>query len=295
MAKITFGEYAGFITKNQIRFQKNNKLISEKLVPPEVVAHLRRKLERQILADNPPVELQSTQPVTDEEIEAVASTIEVPKETPLVPEPEVLEPKQEALEPMNTPVDPDFLESVSIHTASLEDIAQSLYERFGIYSVYLNKMPANDEVNPLTGETFTKHHLGMAYQASIRAQHSGILKRPPELARVAIDNGRAASENRRDAFVPLPTTMGEARIQDSFAYRTSVRGASGYGQNSAKGEMINVVGEDGQVHSSRLDVGAPDGQSPSGMISVQPDGRFDLDEPLAEPPFRGKKIIRPNW
>lgn len=295
MAKHTFGEYAAFTTKNQIRFQKNNRLVSENSVPPEVVAFLRKKLEPTLLPKEEKPLFKQPEPTIIEVAEAQETlgkhneqqtdplAIAMPTDTGSNLPPEPFEDEMT-----------DFMDAVSIHTATLEDIANALYERFGIYSVYLRKMPAADEINPLTGEQFTKYHLGIAYQAAIRAQHSGVFRRAPEQARVAIDANRAAAQDHRAAFVPLPTTLGEAKKQDSFAYRTSVRGSSGYGQQSSQGELVNVRGEDGEVRSARLDVD-PNVGSPSGMVSVQPDGRFDLDEPLAEPPFRGKKIIRPNW
>lgn len=315
MAKVTFGEWAGFITKGTVRFQKNNRLVSESSVPPEVVVFIKKKLIK-------PTPVEVAEAIIHNESVPVTSTEVLPPKLGTVPDAIEVAQAQEILgdwnrqqtDPMaiamptdtgsnleQAPIDEpipepqgdvaDFMESVSIHTATLEDIALALYERFGIYSVYLRKMPVSDEINPLTGETFTKYHLGIAYQAAIRAQHSNVLNNP-ELGRVRIDASRIASESRRDAFVGAPTTLREAKEQDSFAYRTSVRGSSGYGQPSGKGEMVNIQDENGEIRSARLD---PNEGSPSGMISVQPDGRFDLDEPLAEPPFRGKKIIRPDW
>lgn len=290
MAKVTFGEYAGFTTKNQIRYMKNGRLTSEKLIPSEVVAFIKKKLEpqiaRQVEAQKAPEQTPDIEPITEDQLAEKLDEQdfddgpeETPEETPHAPE-------EEERQPNN--VDPNFLETVSVHTAELETVVQALYERFGIYTVYLGEMPRSDEINPLTGEPFTKYHLGVAYQAAIRANNSGILNRSPEEGRQAIDAGREAHENHRENFVPLPKTLGEAKAQDSFSYRTSVRGGSGYGQQSSKGEIISVQDEKGDWHSAR-------DQSPNGMRTVQPDGRFDFDEPLAEPPTRGKKIIRPDW
>jgi hypothetical protein len=166
-----------------------------------------------------------------------------------------------------------------------------LNERFGIYTVYLGRQPETDEVDPYTGEYFTKYQQGVAYQAAIRARNSGILKRNPEDLRKAIDAGKLASQNRRDAFVPQPKTMGEARKQDSFGYRTSVRGSSGYGQTTT--ELVAVEDDKGNMRSERREV-SPDRQmsTPNGMRSVR---HPDEEEPLAEPPSRGQKIIRPDW
>lgn len=157
-------------------------------------------------------------------------------------------------------VEPDFLESVSIHTAPLRDIAEALNARFGIYTVYLGRLPLGDEINPLTAENFSKYHLGIAYQAAIRAQNSGVLLIEPEEGRRAIDAGRVASENFQDSFVPQPRTFGEARKQNSFDYRTSVKGMNETTQGSGAAQRFDD----------------------------------DEDEMIVEPRI-GQQIIRPEW
>jgi hypothetical protein len=131
-------------------------------------------------------------------------------------------------------VDTDFLESVSIYSAPIESIVQALYDRFGIYTVYLRQLPNPDEINPLTGEIFTKYHQGIAYQAAISALNRGVLDVPAEEGRKSIDQGRDASANFEKQLAPQPRTFGEARRANNFDYRTSVRGnneiQSGSGQ-----------------------------------------------------------------
>lgn len=182
-------------------------------------------------------------------------------------------------------VDPDFLESVSIHTAPLEIIAEALYNRFGLYSVYLNKLPEADEINPLTGELFTKYHHGIAYQAAIRAQNTGILNRPAETGRAQIDEGRKASEEFQvDA---VPETMGQARRADSFAYRTSV-GAS---QGTPTTQIVHERGADGELHAVQKEI-----QPGETGLNNGARARYDKeeDEVIVEPQF-GKPVIRPKW
>jgi hypothetical protein len=170
----------------------------------------------------------------------------------------------------------------------LKDIAQALYDRFGIYTVYLRKLPQNDEVNPLTGTAFTKYHLGIAYQAAIYAENQGLLDKEPEALRKQIDSGRAASQNFETD--PVPHTMAENRQANSFAFRTSVRGT----QHVATTRIEHVVGEDGELHAVQVPVTQEDGEANLNGAGQRYDR--EQDELIVEPPIMGgKPIIRPNW
>ncbi len=184
-------------------------------------------------------------------------------------------------------LDPNFLESVSIHTAPLEDIAHALYERFGVYTVYLRKLPENDEVNPLTGVAFTKYHLGIAYQAAIYAQNQGLLDRAPERARQLMDEGRFASQN-----LPIDQqahTRGENRAANTFAHRTSVEASQGVPTT----RIVHRVDADGVTRAYQETI--PEEERIGGSHSPQ---RFDRDEDeqIVEPPIFGTQPrINPNW
>lgn len=269
---------------------KDNKMISKDKLPVEVVEYLNKQLAPHIVPEEEPIK-RFAPPTAEEKERLKRESLEVPEHLRREEEPTqensekldslnvndfdeetapevdsggfqiITEPIKPVRPAENEGVNSDFLESVSIHTANISDIAQALYERFGLYTVYLGQFPQSDEINPLTGENFTKYHLGIAYQAAIRAQNQGILDRPAEEGRKALDQGRAASQNIQGQFVPQAHTFGEARQQNSFDYRTSVRGMN---------EQVDGLN------------GA--------------DQRFDGDEDemVVEPRF-GKKVIRPDW
>lgn len=324
--KAIFGEYSAFTTRNTVRYMQNSRIVSEKSVPPEVVAYLnkqlgytpppapelpprtfappteeeKKKLREESLKVPPELQTESSEaPLTPEDFDTPppAEHASVPKPETEPSEPE-LPPTQEILDE-ETPEHPtekavretkeemsDFMESVSIHTAPLEEIALALYNRFGLYTVYLNKLPEADEFNPLTGEQFTKYHLGIAYQAAIRAQSHGILERPAEMGRAAIDEGRAASQNFQ--VDPAPQTMGDARRANSFEYRTSPQGT----RTVPRTEIVHEKGADGQLHAIQREI--PEGET--GEFNGAR-ARYDADEeqPLVEPNFSGRPVIRPNW
>lgn len=323
MAKAVHGEYGAFTTKNTVRYQKDNKLISEKAIPPEVVALLNKQLgytpkeEPKAPGFPPPTEEQKAQlraeslqvpenlQRTDEEMALAASDFEeqpelteealrvveemmepAPQDATGTPLPRTTAPLRPTVDPVGQ-IDPDFLESVSIHTAPIDSIARALYERFGLYSVYLGQLPEADEINPLTGEVFTKYHLGIAYQAAIRVQNRGI-PLAAEDGRKAIDDGREASANFKDTFVPIPQTMADARRADSFEYRTSPQGT----RSIATTEVTHETDENGVVHAVQREI--PEGET--GKFNGAR-ARYDKEEeePLVEPNFGGKPIIRPNW
>jgi hypothetical protein len=304
MAKAAFGDYSAFTTKNSVRYQLHNKLISQSDVPAEVVGYLNKQLGYEPKPVEAPVQ-KFPRPTEEQLAKMRAESLEVPehlqRQEPLTPEDfstediaELLPADSNGNEPLprtDTParpvVEPDFLESVSIHTATLADIAEALYNRFGIYSVYLGSLPQADEINPLTGEVFSKYHLGIAYQASIRAQHTGVAERANEQGRKDIDAGRAASENFLDTFVPAPATMAEARRADSFEYRTSPQGT----RSQAATEVVHITDENGIVHAVQREIPAGSTGEFNGA-KAQYDA--EEDQPLVVPQF-GKQVIRPNW
>lgn len=279
MAKVVFGEYAAFRTQGGIRFQKDNKLIAEKNVPSNVVEYLKKNLGE----DTKQYEQDAIAKAKEESLKNLDKTpneVQEEKE-PLSPEDFDEEPSEEA----KTSMESDFMERVSIHTASIEDIAQALYERFGIYTVYLKKLPMADEVNPLTGEQFTKYHQGIAYQAAIRVQNVGL--RDPESGKKAMVAGREAHQNVEQQFQPIPGNMAAHAQQNSFAYRTAPEGT----KTVAETEIVHVKQPDGSIRAERKEIPVEERRSNAGSKRVSDEF---TDEPIVEPRF-GQKVVRPDW
>lgn len=326
MVKLAFGEYAAFETPGGIRYQKNKKIVSKTAIPPEVIGYFDKQLSALHPMPTPTVPMpteEEKKKLREESLKVPAgleapertpeeiAALEANQEAPVEPAPDVVEEPLGvgdfadeytepigSTEPTPTPEEElpehfksvqasaDFMESVSIHTAPLQDIVEAMYNRFGIYSVYLGTLPAQDEINPLTGETFTKYHLGIAYQAAIRAKSTGLLSQSPEEGRRAIDEGRAASANF--AVDAPPQTMAEARRANSFDYRTSPQG----NQETVRTEIVHEKGADGKMHAVQRTLEPGEISSVNGAQS-----KFDAEEeePLVQPNFSGKPVIRPNW
>lgn len=317
MAKEVFAEYAAFDSRGGIRFMHKGKMISENAVPPEVVELLKHKIATQKEPEAPKFprptpeqiaqlkaeslqvpehlrltpEEEATRFVPDNEAPLTPDDFDEPVDVPPVEEPVNLVPPEDLTPQRKEPTTAqkeatsDFLEQVSIHTAPLADMVQALYERFGIYTVWLEQMPEGDETNPLTGEQFTKYHLGIAYQAKIQARHRGLSD--PSQSQKAMVQSRAAHENFQDQFEPIAHTLGEARAQDNFNYRTSPHGT----RSVAATEIQHVLGEDGKMHAVQVPVPL----SEHGGVAQS---RFDPkeEEQIVEPPiFGNKQIIKPDW
>lgn len=311
--KEQFGEYSAYDTKAGIRFMKDGKLTSAKNVPTDVVEILTNRLtgtrsrvetsSRVELSDEQKAQLRAESLKVKPELqmtpEEIADRTPIGNENFDEPTEDVMQQVESMLdsngnEPLPRPDDnirpdsADFLEQVSIHTAQLEDIAQALYDRFGIYTVYLRALPRGDEVNPLTAQPFTKYHLGIAYQAAIYAESQGILDLNHEFQRVQLDQGRAASENFRTD--PVNHTLADARRANDFNFRTSVRGT----QDAPTTRIEHIKGEDGIVRAVQVEISHDE-------INKNLNGtrqRYDNDEDdiIVEPPIMGTTpIIRPNW
>lgn len=310
--KVSFGEYSAFTTKNNlVRYQKDGRLISENAVPTEVVAFLNKKLAEVIKFPMPseeekkrlreeslkvkpelqrdPAEGQSpSSPLEAERLAFEAQAEEaVPDFNPPLTDDQIAEIAESTVgtdDPQSN-AEADFLEQVSIHTATIQDIAEALFDRFGLYTIYLNRQPEHDEINPLTGETFTKYHLGIAYQAAIYAKNKGILARPAELNKQSLEAGREAHKGFQ--VDRAPQTMAEARQANSFDYRTSV----GATRVEPTTEIVHERGEDGIVRAVQRPI--PAGQT--GEFNGAK-GRYNAEEDqyLVEPQF-GRQVIRPDW
>lgn len=304
MGKEVFGEYSAFDSSKGIRFQKSNKLVSESSVPPEVVSYLKSKLTIPEL-DYPkptPEELAKMKAKSIEELQTTPAERAEPLEVSDFVEPDGSlnpEPTDDQIAEIGastTPsVDTEFMERSSIYTADIKDIAQVLYDRFGVYTIYLNATPQTDEINPLTGEAFSRYHQGIAYQALIRARGSGFFNRNPEIGAELMTKGRVAHENYvkevGDPRQPEATQPDATQATpDSFAYRTSPSANATTQTHYIAHEPDPTTGE---VRAVRREV--PQEAQHQGKVNNSRQ-RFDnnQDEMIVEPQF-GQQVIRPNW
>ena len=265
MAKATFGEYAAFTVGNRgIRYQKNNKLIAGKDVPPEVVVYLDKQLaamggETML---KPPVESQP-EVESHQEVENPTTDAQQP------PTDATGEPLPRADEPVPT-------DEFSIHAAPLEDIARALYERFGVWTVFLGEFPKESDISPITSEIMTRYDRGVAYNAAKRANARGLLNRDLEASRLQMVEAPAYDST------PAPRDFHTERQENSFAYRMSVESQR---DRIPATRLEHYQDETGRTRVRRV----------NGATTVEPDGQYGVDEPTVNPDLKGTPIIRPDW
>ncbi len=294
-----FGEYKAFLSDKGVRFQKTidgrTRLIKESLVPAEVAQLLRKKMGAEKSAEPAKIEEKAEKPdvvqisVKSEEKPLAADDFDSPAGSQATEEPDAPVPV----------VDTDFLEKVSIHTADIHDIALALYDRFGIYTVWLDRYPVADEVNPLTAEPMTNYERGLAYQAALRAESRGLTKRDATVMKRRIDQNIEAQNNFKKSFVHVPSNLEDARRQNSFDWRTSVESSHDAPQAAP---LEHYKDEFGETHVRReTNAVIQPNTSLNGSVTIQPianpSGVFDQDEPISEPNLglASNPIIRPDW
>lgn len=274
MSKVKHGEYGAFQVGNGLRFQFKNKLIKESSVPESVVQALKSQLGISVA--------QIVKPEKEEakEVEEVITEVEVPET--LVQEIETqLEdsPVSESLPDLEKELyDNEIEESSSIHGASLEDLARAMYDRFGVYTIFLNQFPQNNEISPISGEPMASYDRGVAYQAAKRSTSS--MK-----DYVAI---KARRESIKETIYGVAQVEGES--SNDFNHRTSIKG--GNTQAPTAGQIIHVKDPvTGVVHAERAPL--EEAEEPQGsQNSARHPGEEEL---IVEPNLNGKPVIRPNW
>lgn len=244
-------EYEGYdaiLVRGAPRFRYNRRMIAAKDVPAHIQAQLMADLTRpDVVVPPSPADIQADTTRSRE----VSAPIEedIPVGAPPTPmdfeeaEPLTDEPNPDLAErPVNLPSEEEMklimeleeakakiIENAGIKdtlkTADIFELAQELYDRFSVYTVFVGHHPQDNDVHPFHGGTMTRYELGLAYQMYNRAESQGLLQRDFTSQKEEVERGRQASidhaqeiENRRqDPHFQAPAYQ-------TFAERTSVEG-----------------------------------------------------------------------
>lgn len=277
-------EYAATCLAHAVVYRLNGKAVKTDKVPEEVKAQLHatmlvgggtptdvRQVERPIVESTAPYEPSVLESVSPSELAGVA----------------------EILDEVNQPVDElgfsgddapqiDYeamlqeAEARSVDAVNLRVLVKALYERFGVYTVYLNKTPSREDINPLTGAIMNTLTLGQANQGFRVAQRTGTSWNP-EAIKGQIE---AARRSRTSDVAPLP--------QSSMAAAQTVEDAP-FGREI---EMPSLHGEPMQ-HPERRYNRSYESPHSSAMYperGKESDGT-DPDEVYAEPPINARTAI----
>ena len=291
---IRYGEYAGFLRKGgkRIGYQKlvngRMQLVKDVDVPEDVRLYIEHQFIGITINDPPktPEELFNDKHISRGLVlpNEFASNAEVSPEVE-----QVITEAEQSLSMARQAL--DEMTGKTIYDAPLADIAEALFERFGIYTCYLNRFPNDDEINPFTAAPMTKYEKGVAYQSYVRVMSSGVLNRDPEAPKKALDQAIKAHENVEQQFTPAPSTFAEDKQSNSFEYRTSVEGDKDRSLPTKK--LIHYQDENGETRVAYVDIPEEEHDSKNGAKSEIVDDMF-TSEPIVQPQF-GKQVIRPNW
>ena len=167
----------------------------------------------------------------------------------------------------------------SVDAINLKELVNVLYERFGIYTVYLNRTPKLSDINPLTGAVMNQLTLGQANQGFRNAQRMGTSWNPNTI-RAQIN---VALRQRGQLAPPLPTTAMEMNqtVGDDYGQAITDRPIGEQAEERRFDRRYNRSFE--SPHKSAMY--HERGKSSDGL---------DEDETYAEPPINARNsIVRP--
>lgn len=266
-------EYAATCLAHSVVYRLNGKAIKNADVPEEVKANLHATMMVGAGTPSTPPELGivDSEPSIEPTAESIAVVEDMLKDETGFSTADAPQIDYEALL--------QEAEARSVDAVNLRVLVKALYERFGVYTVYLNKTPSREDINPLTGAIMNSLTLGQANQGFRVAQRTGTSWNP-EAIKTQLE---AARRGRTSEPSPLP--------QSSMAASQTVEDAP-FGREV---EMPSIHGEP-MAHPERRYNRSYESPHASAMYperGKESDGT-DPDEVYAEPPINSRNaIIRP--
>lgn len=279
MAKLQYGNYSAWLTGDILRVACDNKLVRMETVPPDALRYFREAfdMDKRDAAREKAKALKTAQEASKPSKGKVgrpkkqnaAESLSGGNKSELAPseEPEVLPapaplPDEEIPAPTAPPQDANIysqedIDAVSIYSVPLKMLAEAMYSRFGVYTVFRGEMPEDEAISPLTARPMTAYQRGEAYQACRRAIGQRDIEQDFEQMKVDRDSSVRTSQELRETF-DKPTqilSLADHRRMDTFDSRTSLAAMK--------------------------------------QSTMESTYREDSDEPVAQPTFG--EVIRPNW
>lgn len=265
--------YDAILVRDAPRYRHNRKMVGAAQVPDNIRQALEYELrnpapvvlqspaEVQAAATQPPQE-PGIQPVADEQPMTQADFDEpapAPAGMPTQYEMDLAEQLEAAraqiLENAGaTPVQP-------LSAVGLTELANELYRRFGVYTVFTNQPPKPEDIHPFTADVMTRYEVGLAYQSYNRAVARGVLHQDfTQVRDQAQASAQASTAHAQEIENRIADPNYQAPAYKSFSERTSVEG-----QN--KQQSSTTIAHNNDPFS---------------------------EDPTAEPNLRGQ-TIRPQW
>lgn len=234
---ISLEGYEAIMVKGKPRYRKDGRGLPPSKVPKEI----REALEQELAAratqkvSQPVVEgaseettangteLEATQ--MDIEDALTAMDFEEPAEngtadTPTDFEMELIQQLEDVKQQLAENAESDTLKSATVF-----ELADELYARFGVYTVFVGKPPRDEDVHPFTGDIMTRYDVGLAYQKHNQAMAQGKLQRDFKAQHDEMERTREASALHQAEMAGRANMTADDHVKsNSFEHRTSVEG-----------------------------------------------------------------------
>lgn len=270
-------EYGATCLAYAVVYRKNGKPIKN----DEVNEEIKEQLNATMLVGVPQVErpvideVAEIDPAVLEQVAVQLTQVPNPQYTPSVFEQAVDELGFEGSEApvIDLSAELEAAEARSVDSVNLRELAKALYNRFGVYTVYLNTTPTREDISPITGAVMNSLSLGQASQGFRSAQRMGTSWNP-EVIRAQINSSR----NLRNTEVSLPTSAMQANQHVGAVYGDEIN-------------MPAMPGEPDRNYNRAFE--SPHQSAVKALRGKESDG-LDADEVYAEPPINARSpIIRP--
>jgi hypothetical protein len=192
MEQPTLDRYDAILVKGQPRFRLDRKMVPAAQVPADIQATLVKSLLGEVDVPTPPVSVpvvegaDFVQPVTIESIVAAEGLTPTTDKMPSSFEMQLIEQLED--------VKAQLAERESgIKSATIFELAQEMYQRFGVYTVFINQPPKDEDIHPFSGDIMTRYEVGLAYQKHNQVIAQGKLTRDYGAQYAGIEASRQAS------------------------------------------------------------------------------------------------------
>lgn len=271
-------EYAATCLSNAIVYKKNGKSIKTDEVPEAVKGQLVATMLVGAKAPEvtPPAIDKASTPVSENNFPAIENEAEIAATAALLDTPAPADDlgfdNVQAPE-IDLAAELAEAEARSVDNVNLRDLVTALYNRFGIYTVYMNRPPAREDVNPLTGQVMNMLTLGQANQGFKQAQRTGASWNP-KVIQSEISTSRAMRGHK--SVLPQTTLQQNQVVGDDYG---------------TERHMPSLHGEPARRVNRRYE--SPHQSVINSVRGKEGDGT-DPDEIYAEPPINAKNsIVRP--
>lgn len=226
--------YDAVLVRGAPRYRLERKMIAEAVVPENIKMELLKRLADEEAERNTPKAVESA----DKEQTSEGTEFEATEEEAIAAAEELTAADFDGTAEPAAPSDfemkliaeienlnEQLANSTGLKNATIFDLANEMYDRFGVYTVFINKVPRDNDIHPFSGEVMTRYEVGLAYQKHNQVVAQGKLTKDFGGQFAEVEASREASvTHRKEMQANAQMTPQDHEKENTFAYRTSVNG-----------------------------------------------------------------------